>query len=149
METVRIGNFVLLKWNANTTMMHSISCVWCCPTGIRLKLRRICCFLAVEHSPTTASPAAAKCNSFLNSCVNPVALYCVSGVFRTHFHRYLCCKEIQKNHRYGMSLANGDTFTSTIRRKEKETIFHNGTSPRQSVTTEKRWGTFLSQDTYL
>ncbi|XP_037728440.1 neuropeptide CCHamide-2 receptor [Drosophila subpulchrella] len=31
------------------------------------------------------------CTSFLNSCVNPVALYCVSGVFRLHFNRYLCC----------------------------------------------------------
>ncbi|KAJ2945539.1 hypothetical protein O0L34_g358 [Tuta absoluta] len=31
-------------------------------------------------------------NSFLNSCVNPVALYCVSGVFRSHFNRYLCCR---------------------------------------------------------
>lgn len=30
--------------------------------------------------------------SFLNSCVNPVALYCVSGVFRQHFNRYLCCR---------------------------------------------------------
>lgn len=33
-----------------------------------------------------------KTNSFLNSCVNPVALYCVSGVFRQHFNRYLCCR---------------------------------------------------------
>ncbi|XP_026331108.1 neuropeptide CCHamide-1 receptor-like, partial [Hyposmocoma kahamanoa] len=32
------------------------------------------------------------CFSFLNSCVNPVALYCVSGVFRQHFNRYLCCR---------------------------------------------------------
>ncbi|KAM3965640.1 neuropeptide receptor A14 [Aphomia sociella] len=32
------------------------------------------------------------CLSFLNSCVNPVALYCVSGVFRQHFNRYLCCR---------------------------------------------------------
>ncbi|XP_054739378.1 neuropeptide CCHamide-2 receptor [Anastrepha obliqua] len=31
------------------------------------------------------------CASFLHSCVNPVALYCVSGVFRQHFNRYLCC----------------------------------------------------------
>ncbi|XP_068146405.1 neuropeptide CCHamide-2 receptor [Drosophila tropicalis] len=31
------------------------------------------------------------CTSFLNSCANPVALYCVSGVFRQHFNRYLCC----------------------------------------------------------
>nr|XP_034834765.1 neuropeptide CCHamide-2 receptor-like [Maniola hyperantus] len=34
----------------------------------------------------------AFCLSFLNSCVNPVALYCVSGVFRQHFNRYLCCR---------------------------------------------------------
>ncbi|XP_026471582.1 neuropeptide CCHamide-2 receptor-like [Ctenocephalides felis] len=31
------------------------------------------------------------CLGFINSCVNPVALYCVSGVFRQHYHRYLCC----------------------------------------------------------
>ncbi|CAG9111583.1 unnamed protein product [Plutella xylostella] len=34
----------------------------------------------------------AFCLSFLNSCVNPVALYCVSGVFRQLFNRYLCCR---------------------------------------------------------
>ncbi|XP_076275841.1 neuropeptide CCHamide-2 receptor-like [Rhynchophorus ferrugineus] len=32
------------------------------------------------------------CLSFLNSCVNPVALYCVSGVFRAYYNRYLCCR---------------------------------------------------------
>lgn len=31
------------------------------------------------------------CLSFINSCVNPVALYLVSGVFRKHFNRYLFC----------------------------------------------------------
>ncbi|XP_050424286.1 neuropeptide CCHamide-2 receptor-like [Adelges cooleyi] len=31
------------------------------------------------------------CLSFLNSCVNPVALYFISGVFRKHFNRYLFC----------------------------------------------------------
>lgn len=31
------------------------------------------------------------CLSFMNSCVNPVALYFVSGVFRKHFNRYLFC----------------------------------------------------------
>ncbi|KAH8373083.1 hypothetical protein KR009_011635 [Drosophila setifemur] len=36
------------------------------------------------------------CTSFLNSCVNPVALYCVSGVFRQHFNRYLCCICVQR-----------------------------------------------------
>ncbi|XP_026822094.1 neuropeptide CCHamide-1 receptor-like [Rhopalosiphum maidis] len=31
------------------------------------------------------------CLSFINSCVNPVALYFISGVFRKHFNRYLFC----------------------------------------------------------
>ncbi|XP_073986309.1 neuropeptide CCHamide-1 receptor-like [Rhodnius prolixus] len=29
------------------------------------------------------------CLSFINSCINPIALYCVSGTFRKHFDRYL------------------------------------------------------------
>ncbi|CAH2229211.1 jg2616, partial [Pararge aegeria aegeria] len=41
---------------------------------------------------THALRIIAFCLSFLNSCVNPVALYCVSGVFRQHFNRYLCCR---------------------------------------------------------
>ncbi|KAI5638491.1 7 transmembrane receptor (rhodopsin family) domain-containing protein [Phthorimaea operculella] len=32
------------------------------------------------------------CLSFLNSCVNPIALYCTSGIFRKHFNRYLLCR---------------------------------------------------------
>ncbi|XP_046969574.1 neuropeptide CCHamide-1 receptor-like [Vanessa cardui] len=32
------------------------------------------------------------CFSFLNSCVNPIALYCTSGIFRKHFNRYLLCR---------------------------------------------------------
>lgn len=94
-------------------------------------------------------------NSFLNSCVNPVALYCVSGVFRQHFHQYLCCKQIQPtHHRLGLSVATNacDTsFMSTIRRPQNHhTIVHNGSSPTQSIImNEKRWGTLLSRDTFL
>ncbi|XP_077290640.1 neuropeptide CCHamide-1 receptor-like isoform X2 [Arctopsyche grandis] len=32
------------------------------------------------------------CLTFMNSCVNPMALYCVSGAFRQHFNRYLLCR---------------------------------------------------------
>ncbi|CAB3234317.1 unnamed protein product [Arctia plantaginis] len=32
------------------------------------------------------------CTSFINSCVNPIALYCTSGIFRKHFNRYLLCR---------------------------------------------------------
>lgn len=31
------------------------------------------------------------CLGFLNSCVNPIALYCISGTFRKHFNRHLFC----------------------------------------------------------
>lgn len=29
--------------------------------------------------------------AYINSCVNPIALYCVSTSFRKHFNRLLCC----------------------------------------------------------
>lgn len=117
--------------------------------------------------------------SFLNSCVNPVALYCVSGVFRQHFHRYLCCKQITPPNRLGLSTATGgnDTsYMSTIRRPNHHhgysSTVSNGNStrangnssaidrrnngdgslsPTQSVMlSEKRWGTvIITQDTFL
>lgn len=31
------------------------------------------------------------CLTFINSCINPTALYCVSGTFRKHYNRYLFC----------------------------------------------------------
>ncbi|XKL66443.1 hypothetical protein PGB90_009863 [Kerria lacca] len=36
----------------------------------------------------------AFCLSFINSCINPIALYFISGVFRKYFNRYLfgCCR---------------------------------------------------------
>ncbi|KAK9500767.1 hypothetical protein O3M35_001965 [Rhynocoris fuscipes] len=48
------------------------------------------------------------CLSYLNSCINPIALYCVSKAFRKHFNRYLLCwfvrsspvDEISMNHIY-------------------------------------------------
>lgn len=58
--------------------------------------------------------------SFFNSCVNPVALYCVSGVFREHFNHYLCCRPLNSQFRCGYHSsvvgAGGDTSISTMRR---------------------------------
>lgn len=31
------------------------------------------------------------CLSFMNSCINPIALYCISGTFRKQYNRYLFC----------------------------------------------------------
>ncbi|XP_045131408.1 neuropeptide CCHamide-1 receptor-like [Portunus trituberculatus] len=38
------------------------------------------------------------CLCFLNSCINPIALYCISGTFRKYYNHYLscvlcCCKD--------------------------------------------------------
>ncbi|XP_050101301.1 neuropeptide CCHamide-2 receptor-like [Anopheles aquasalis] len=65
------------------------------------------------------------CLSFLNSCINPVALYCVSGVFRQHFHRYLCCRPMTVQRRIGLSSAGNaceTSFVSTIRRSHNHSI---------------------------
>ncbi|XP_018309094.1 neuropeptide CCHamide-1 receptor [Mycetomoellerius zeteki] len=39
------------------------------------------------------------CLAFINSCINPIALYCVSGAFRKYFDRYLPCFVIMKRRR--------------------------------------------------
>lgn len=31
------------------------------------------------------------CLCFLNSCINPIALYCISGTFRKYYNHYLSC----------------------------------------------------------
>ncbi|XP_055611882.1 neuropeptide CCHamide-2 receptor-like [Uranotaenia lowii] len=74
------------------------------------------------------------CLSFLNSCINPVALYCVSGVFRQHFHRYLCCRHTAVQRRIGMSSAGNaceTSFVSTIRRSQHN--HHNSIRKSLSV----------------
>ncbi|XP_074040972.1 neuropeptide CCHamide-2 receptor [Leptinotarsa decemlineata] len=56
------------------------------------------------------------CLSFLNSCVNPIALFCVSRVFRDHFKHYLCCHQ-PRWPRNTTSTANRETsFSSTHKR---------------------------------
>ncbi|XP_013777242.1 neuropeptide CCHamide-1 receptor-like [Limulus polyphemus] len=49
--------------------------------------------------------------TFANSCLNPVALYCVSSVFRNYFQRYLfcCCHSVVHRQR---TLTNRTTYTS-------------------------------------
>ncbi|XP_045476918.1 neuropeptide CCHamide-2 receptor-like isoform X2 [Harmonia axyridis] len=68
------------------------------------------------------------CLSFLNSCVNPVALYCVSGVFRAHFNRYLFCGDPKslRNIRTG---GNYDSsMNSTFRRQTQATMLDDSNS---------------------
>lgn len=54
--------------------------------------------------------------SFINSCVNPVALYFVSGVFRQHFNRYLCCRNKRLLKRPTSNTNCETSFNSTYKR---------------------------------
>lgn len=35
------------------------------------------------------------CLAFTNSCINPIALYCVSNTFRRYFDRYACSYQVK------------------------------------------------------
>ncbi|XP_059483796.1 neuropeptide CCHamide-1 receptor [Neocloeon triangulifer] len=56
---------------------------------------------------------AGFCMAFSNSCVNPIALYCVSGTFRKHFKRHLfcCCCPVSAED----AAPPGGTATRTLR----------------------------------
>ncbi|XP_017779615.1 PREDICTED: neuropeptide CCHamide-2 receptor-like [Nicrophorus vespilloides] len=69
------------------------------------------------------------CLSFLNSCVNPIALYFVSRVFRQHFNRYLFCRRPKRRPIRTTPSRNvcETSFTSTYRRPTQAISFD---SPR-------------------
>eukprot|EP00914_Ancora_sagittata_P033497 GHVO01067543.1.p1 GENE.GHVO01067543.1~~GHVO01067543.1.p1 ORF type:complete len:359 (+),score=24.58 GHVO01067543.1:236-1312(+) len=49
------------------------------------------------------------CLSFMNSCVNPVALFFLSDQFKKHFKRYLCCECNQEGPNRGHSTTHWQT----------------------------------------
>ncbi|XP_046675192.1 neuropeptide CCHamide-1 receptor-like [Homalodisca vitripennis] len=72
------------------------------------------------------------CLAFFNSCINPIALYCVSGTFRKHFDSYLCCwkdsaRKTRSSHRKRVGTRKWDSTSaplhlqSTLRRAERTT----------------------------
>lgn len=82
--------------------------------------------------------------SFLNSCVNPVALYCVSGVFRQHFNRYLCCQDPRRVQRRQPSTANCETsFNSTYRRHTHDTTDGRSLYRKQTLARQNTQDTTL------
>ncbi|XP_013179811.1 PREDICTED: gastrin-releasing peptide receptor [Papilio xuthus] len=83
------------------------------------------------------------CLSFLNSCVNPIALYCTSGIFRKHFNRYLLCRSGSTHGPRGsMSLSTSrrlhssrktnismvPTRTTSVGRESSIRLLNNGSS---------------------
>ncbi|XP_058794038.1 neuropeptide CCHamide-1 receptor-like isoform X1 [Phymastichus coffea] len=60
------------------------------------------------------------CLAFMNSCINPIALYCVSGTFRKYFNRYLlCCCCWSARRAVSLSSLNrrGQSFSFTTSRR--------------------------------
>ncbi|XP_025988429.1 neuropeptide CCHamide-1 receptor isoform X2 [Solenopsis invicta] len=62
------------------------------------------------------------CLAYTNSCINPIALYCVSGTFRKYFDRYLfcCVKKKRRRHRRSSDLSSrgrGQSFSLVSSRK--------------------------------
>lgn len=101
------------------------------------------------------------CLMFLNSCINPVALYAVSAQFRSHFRRYLCyaCmrgQDLQRarsyHSRYGNhgppSQAPTSTYAmSTVRRPEESIALYSCPVVQRTPAERKnsdmlteRWG---------
>ncbi|ALC41060.1 CCHa2r, partial [Drosophila busckii] len=81
------------------------------------------------------------CTSFLNSCVNPVALYCVSGVFRQHFNRYLCCICVKRQpHLRQHSTATGIMDTSVTSMRRSTYVGAGGGNPRASLHKNNNHG---------
>ena len=49
--------------------------------------------------------------AYINSCINPIALYCVSTSFRKHFNRLLCCCGRHQDNGAGqVSVGFGSTY---------------------------------------
>lgn len=61
--------------------------------------------------------------AYVNSCINPIALFCVSGTFRKHFRRYLfCCIRRKVSRTQSVSLTTSrrlGTLKTSLRRKDK------------------------------
>ncbi|XP_039294765.1 neuropeptide CCHamide-1 receptor [Nilaparvata lugens] len=82
------------------------------------------------------------CLSFINSCINPIALYCVSGTFRKHFDRYLfCCWR-----RPGSRRSRSQRRTVTRRGWDSTTTApgHQSTMRRHADPTEITLTTFMN-----
>ncbi|XP_076029676.1 neuropeptide CCHamide-1 receptor-like [Oratosquilla oratoria] len=69
------------------------------------------------------------CLGFINSCINPIALYCISGTFRKYYNKYLFCCLCKAKHTRGPARSNtfgsysaSLRYTSTVRRSEAYTL---------------------------
>jgi hypothetical protein len=68
------------------------------------------------------------CLSFINSCINPITLYCVSGTFRKHFNKYLFCCCVDTRGRRSLSRRGN---SATICESSSHTLVHFNSTVRR------------------
>ncbi|CAL7950558.1 unnamed protein product [Xylocopa violacea] len=91
------------------------------------------------------------CLAFTNSCINPIALYCVSSTFRKYFDRYLLCcvpRKVRRRYRRSSDLTSrgrGQSFSliSSKRydsRRGQRSVHLSilGTDPRASIPIKEQ-----------
>lgn len=85
------------------------------------------------------------CLSFINSCINPIALYCVSGTFRKHFDRYLfCCLKPNVARRSRSSQRRHTSTRKCFWESTTMAPLHHSTLRRQDATVECTVTTFMN-----
>lgn len=91
---------------------------------------------------------------YMNSCINPIALFCVSGTFRKYFNRYLfCCCESKLTRSQSMSVTStkrlGTMKTSLSRKRNGESFslsgnYHHSIKGQQALIPEVTVTTFMT-----
>lgn len=87
---------------------------------------------------------------YINSCINPIALFCVSGTFRKYFYRHLfCCCKTSVSRSPSLSLKTprrtGTFTTSVSRRSENKTLIYNGQNKfKHNASSEVTVTTFMN-----
>lgn len=93
------------------------------------------------------------CLCYMNSCINPIALFCVSGTFRKYFNRYLfCCCEGQLTRSQSISMTSTrrlGTMKTSLRKRNGESYslsgnYHQSIKGQQALIPEVTVTTFMT-----
>lgn len=79
----------------------------------------------------------AFCLSFINSCINPIALYFISGVFRKYFNRYLfaCLRPAAGRLRPATSAENTSTRANSLSCRRHNSVLTHQITLTTTTTT--------------
>ncbi|XP_017768833.1 PREDICTED: neuropeptide CCHamide-1 receptor [Nicrophorus vespilloides] len=86
------------------------------------------------------------CLCYINSCANPVALYCVSGAFRKHFNRYLLCIKPKRNRCDTCQGHHATTMSMVSTNKRKQSLCNRKGRP---TSINKRQDLLIGHETSI